>query len=356
RSREADDQVALATLARDPELRKAANHPDRVRLLWEICQIPDFRKVMAEAHTRLLAQVWKHLTTTGRLPDEWLEAQVKRLDRTEGDIDTIIQRIANIRTWTYVSHRGEWVGDPFLWQERTRAIEDKLSDALHERLTQRFVDKRTSVLARRLKDQDELLSAVARSGEVLVEGHHVGTLAGFRFVPAAAENANAARAVAAAAQRALRGEIGARVGRLAADGDNAFAVAEDGLITWHGAMVARLSPGPDALRPVVEPLASDLLEPMARDIVRRRLTAWLEQQVATYLKPLFVARQAALSGPARGLVYQLTQALGSMPRPPAEAQLRALDEAGRQAVARLGIRLGVESLYFPTLLKPAAAE
>ncbi|HSV29311.1 MAG TPA: DEAD/DEAH box helicase, partial [Candidatus Omnitrophota bacterium] len=178
RAREADDQIALATLAHDPEILKLANHPERVRLLWDVCQIPDFRKVMAEAHTRLLSQVFRHLTGPGRrLPTDWLAGHVERLDRTDGDLDTIIGRIANIRTWTYVSHRADWVVDPAHWQGLTRAIEDKLSDALHERLTQRFIDRRTAVLVRRMRDDGELLSAVARSGDVLVEGHYVGRLA-----------------------------------------------------------------------------------------------------------------------------------------------------------------------------------
>ncbi|HLN25750.1 MAG TPA: helicase-related protein, partial [Patescibacteria group bacterium] len=137
RSRDADDQLALQALARDEEVLKRAGSPDHVRLLWDVCQIPDFRKSLAEQHTRLLGAIFRHLTSPGRrLPADWLDAQVKRIDRTDGEMDTLITRIANVRTWTYVSHRADWVADPLAWQERTRAIEDRLSDALHERLTQ----------------------------------------------------------------------------------------------------------------------------------------------------------------------------------------------------------------------------
>lgn len=353
RAREADDQVALAHLAHDPDILKLANHPERVRLLWDVAQVPDFRKVMADTHTRLLAQLYRHLTGPGRrLPTDWLAAQVDRLDRTDGELDTLVARIAHVRTWTYVSHRPHWVADPLHWQERTRAIEDKLSDALHDRLTQRFVDRRTAHLVRRMADDGDLLGAVARSGEVLVEGHFVGTLDGFRFVPDTAEGPNATRAVLAAAARGLKTEIAARVTRLCDDGADGFALGEDGTVLWREQRVARLAAGPEKLRPAVEVDSSDLLEPAARERVRKRLAAWLDDAVADGFRPLLRARAAPLTGAARGLVHQLAEALGSMDRATAEAQVGALDEEGRKALARLGIRFGVESVFLPTLLKP----
>lgn len=355
RAREADDQLVLQALSRDADLMTRVKHPDQVRLLWDVCQIPDFRKSLAEQHSRLLAAIFRHLTDrAGRIPADWLDAQVKRLDRTDGDMDTLIARIANVRTWTYISHRGDWIGDPVGWQERTRALEDRLSDALHERLTQRFVDRRTAVLVRKLKDNDELVSAVAGDGDVLVEGHFVGRLDGFRFQADAAESGQAARAVASAAQRALRGEIASRVARVAAEPDDAFALDDQGLILWRDSAVARLTPGPDALRPGLVLLPSDLIEPAARDALQRRLGLWLASFVARAAGPLVRALNAPLSGPARGLIYQLLENLGSMPRDGALTLVQALSDQDRKALARLGVRLGVESLFLPDMLKPAA--
>ncbi|MGE5505437.1 MAG: helicase-related protein [Actinomycetota bacterium] len=357
RAREADDQLALAALAADPDILAVANHPERVRLLWEVCQIPDFRKVMAEAHTRLLGQVFRHLTGPGRrLPTDWLANHVKRLDRTDGDIDTIVGRIANIRTWTYVAHRGDWVVDPAHWQEATRAIEDRLSDALHDRLTQRFVDRRTAVLVRRMRDDVDLLGAVAGDGGVMVEGEHVGRLDGFVFRPDATETAGAARTMLAAATRALKGEIARRVRALAADPDDRFALAEDGSVLWRDAAVARLAAGSHPLDPRVELLASDLLEPAARDKVRRRLAVFVADAVGHGLAPLVKARAAPLKGAARGLVHQMAEALGSVPRVAAGPQVAALSDDDRRELARLGIRLGVETVFQPALLKPAAQQ
>ena len=355
RAREADDHLALQVLARDEAIRALAQGPERLRLLWEVCRIPDFRKVMAETHTRLLGQIYLHLTAPrGLLPDDWLEGQVRRCDRMDGELEHILARIANIRTWTYISNHGDWLADPVAWQERTRAIEDRLSDALHERLTQRFVDRRTALLVKRLRDHDELLSAVDRAGDVLVEGQHVGRLEGFRFHADSTETHTAARAVAAAAQRALRGEIGARVKRLAAAPDQDLTLAEDGAIGWQGAAIARLAAGPEPLRPAIEPIATDFLEPAGREAVRRRLAAWILTLVAERLAPLARAQAAPLTGAARGLVYQLAQGLGSLPRRAAAQQVAALDEDDRKALARLDIRLGVESVYLPALLKPPA--
>ncbi len=355
RARDADDQLVLQALSRDEEVMARARSPETVRLLWEVCQVPDFRKSLAEQHSRLLAAIYRHLAgSPGRLPADWLDAQVKRLERTDGDIDTLMARIANVRTWTYVSHRGDWLSDAAHWQERTRAIEDRLSDALHDRLTQRFVDRRTAVLVRKLKGSDELLSAVARDGDVLVEGHFVGKLQGFRFRADPAEGANAARAISAAAQRALKHEISTRVATMAAEPDDAFALDEGGMILWRDAPIARLVTGPDALRPGADLLPTDFLDAAARVSLQRRLSAWLTGFVAHGLAPLHTARQAELSGAARGLVYQLTEALGSLPRGVVDAQVVALTTADRKALARLDIRLGVESVFLPSLLKPAA--
>ncbi|MGE4280657.1 MAG: helicase-related protein, partial [Magnetospirillum sp.] len=244
RAREADDQMALSILSKDESIARLANHPERVKLLWDVCQIPDFRKVMADTHTRLLSQIYQHLCGKGRrLPTDWLANHLARLDRTDGEMDTLLARIAHVRTWTYVSHRADWVADPAHWQAASRAIEDKLSDALHESLTQRFIDRRTSVLVRAMRDDNDLLGAVARSGEVMVEGQFVGHLDGFRFVADAAEGAVAAKAVLAAASRSLKPEIAARVDRLSKAPDQDFRLDSQGRLLWLDQAVGRLVPG-----------------------------------------------------------------------------------------------------------------
>lgn len=358
RVRAADDELALETLGKDPAIAALATTSGAVSLLWQVCQIPDFGKVMSDAHTRLLGRVYTYLRSPeGRLPTDWIAAQVNRIDRTDGDIDTLAQRIANIRTWTYVAFQSHWLDDAAGWQERTRIVEDRLSDALHDRLTQRFVDKRTTTLVRRMKDSSEMTAAVTAKGDVAVEGHFVGRLAGFRFVVDTEEmDPNAKRAVTSAAMRALQGETGRRITQLEGETDDAFALDAEARILWRGEPAARLTPGADILAPAVEPLASDLLEADQRDRIRNRLKTWMDGHMALRLGPLLKARDAALTGPARGLVFQLCEALGSAPRRDLDPQVRALDAEGRKAIRRLGIRLGREGVFLPALLRPAAVE
>ncbi|WP_298374926.1 helicase-related protein [Azospirillum sp.] len=356
RSRDADDHLALQALVRDPEVMDLAKGRDAVRLLWEVCQIPDFRKVLSDAHTRLLGQIYKSLRTGfGRLDSDWVGKQIARLDRTEGDIDALVARIAHIRTWTYISNRPTWLTDPLHWQERTRAIEDQLSDALHERLTQRFIDRRSASLSRTLKDGRALIGGVRADGEVVVEGHVVGRLEGFRFVADAPDRSEEARALETAARRALRDELAKRLRLFEQEADDAFALGPDGLLSVHGVSVAKLAAGPSVLAPLVVPFDEGMLDQAQRERVRARLDQWLKQHVAARLKPLFALADAdGLSGAARGLAFQLVEGLGVLPRPPVAALVEGLEREDRKALTRLGVRLGVSHLYLTALAKPAA--
>ena len=356
RVREGEDHVALGVLARDRAIADLANRPDRVRLLWDVCQIPDFHQTLTDSHTRLLGRIFAFLVEPGgRLPADWMARQLDRLDRTDGDLDALMARIANIRTWTYVAHRPDWVGDPVHWQERGRALEDKLSDALHERLTQRFVDRRAAVLVRRLAGGGELLGAVTKSGEVLVEGEYVGLLAGFRFTPDRVEHGDDTRSLMHAAQRVLRSEIDYRLSRLERADDAAFTLADDGRLLWDDAPVAFLAPGAAILTPRVEAFGSDLLDNEDRQRIRRRLENWLEAHLASHLGSLHGLAKADIRGPARGIAYQLAEALGLVPRRQVRPQVAALGDADRQALGHLGIRIGTESLYMPVLFRGRTA-
>ena len=354
RVREQDDQLALQTLSTHSEFLPRLHAPQRVRLLWEVCQVPDFRKTMTEEHTRLLGQLFGHLTQGGeRLPEDWIDSHIKRLERYDGDIDTLMARIAHVRTWTYISHRPDWIQRSVHWQERTRAIEDKLSDVLHQRLTQRFVDRRAALLVRRLRDEGEMTSSVAEAGEVSVEGEHLGRIEGFRFVPDTTEGQTDQKAVLSAALRALRQDLPARL--------QAFTNAPDGelvfdaqlRVCWGGGPVARLLPSGDVLAPKVEALPSDLLDGPAREEVRKRAATWVETRIRLGLSELMDARATAeLPAGARGIVFQLCEGLGVLARRPIEDQLAQLGEEDRKALAKLGVRVGVYSLYFPSMLKP----
>ena len=250
RMRHAEDQAALAALTRDADVMALARDPDSVRLLWEVCQVPDFQGVVTEGHTRLLSRVFRFLREpAGRIPEDFLASHVKDIDRAEGDVETLLGRIAAIRTWTYISQRGSWVPDARFWQERTRAVEDRLSDALHERLTQEFVDRPGTVIARH--DPSELVTSVGGDGEVLVQGLRAGVLDGFRFRPDR-EVREGSRGLLAAANRSLSGLVRERVEALEREDDASLALGPGAEVLWRGAAVARLVAGEGALQPQVD--------------------------------------------------------------------------------------------------------
>jgi ATP-dependent RNA helicase SUPV3L1/SUV3 len=248
-----------------------------------------------------------------------------------------------------VTHRGDWLDDAQHWQERTRAIEDRLSDALHQRLTERFIDRRTAVLLRRLRGGEDLIGAVRANGEVLVEGEHLGRLEGFRFIVDKSAEREAVRPLEAAARRALVSEVPRRLRRLEQDADKAFALDDRARILWKDAAVARIEAGATALSPGVRPTASDLLDGGQRERLRRRLDVWLKGHIDRRLKPLLRLGDAELSGPARGIAFQLVESLGTLPRREVAKQIAALTRGERKALAALGVRLGRDSVYLPAL-------
>jgi ATP-dependent RNA helicase SUPV3L1/SUV3 len=350
-AREADDHRALQALSRNQQIVALARHRGEVRLLWEVCQIPDFRKVMTESHTRLLAHCFLHLAGPAeRLPIAWIAGQMAHLDRIDGDIDTLMARIAHVRTWTYITHRGDWVEDAAAWQERAHGIEDRLSDALHESITQRFVDRRSAFLVRQMASEGELMAAVSKGGELLVEGTRVGRIEGLRFVPDSVDGVDMQMLIAAAS-RVLRGEVSARARLLSADADDAFGIGAGGELRWRGAPVGRMTAGEGLLTPKAKPFAGDFIEGDAREKVRRRLQEFLRNEVERRLPELFAARALPLEGVGRGLVFQLVDALGCLPAVEIGRQVAALEAPDRQALSRFGLRFGTESIYLEPLLR-----
>ncbi len=349
-ARGAEDAATLAALAAVPEIRRRAESRTALALLWEVCQIPDFRKVMAEAHARFVGRLFQDLTgPTGRIRSDWIARQVDRIDKPEGDIGTLVGRIAEIRTWTYISYRADWVEEALHWQERSRHVEDKLSDALHERLTERFVDKRTAVLLRRLHARDELLGGVRDDGEVLVEGLPVGRIEGFRFVAMADVLGEDARAVRAAAERALRQAFAERVKRFEAAPDEELALGDDGRIAWSGVPVGALAKGAHPLTPTVKTITELGMDAELRERIRVRLAAWLARLVARRFGPLAGNAPAELKGAARGVVYQLAEALGTAPTAQLASLTATLTAEDRKTLAKLGVRFGTEHAYLPRL-------
>ena len=351
----AEDLRVLDHAARDNDVRDMAHGEAAVERLWDACQIPDYRKIAPAAHAELVTSLFGFLMQKGRIPDAWFAAQVDQSDRVDGDIDTLSGRIAQIRTWTFVANRPDWLADPEHWQGITRDIENKLSDALHERLTERFVDRRTSVLMRRLRENTMLNTEIGKTGEVIVEGHVIGRLDGFTFAPDAAEAGPEAKALQATAQKALAGEIDARAEKLAAARDDQFVLTSDGTIRWTGDAVARLVAADDALHPRIRIISDERLTGAPREAVQTRLDLWLKTHIEKLLGPLFELGKAEdVTGIARGIAFQLIESLGVLERTKIASEMKDLDQPSRASLRKYGVRFGAYHIYVPQLLKPAA--
>ncbi|MDO1585180.1 helicase-related protein [Rhizobium oryzicola] len=353
----ATDSQALDYLSRYPEIIDMATTPERVEKLWEACALPDYRRITPAQHADLISTIFSDLVRHGTVNENFMAEQVRRADQTDGEIDTLSARIAQIRTWTYVSNRPGWLAHPTHWQEKTREIEDRLSDALHERLTKRFVDRRTSVLMKRLRENAMLEAEISVNGDVFVEGHHVGQLAGFRFTPISGAEGPDAKAVQTAAQKALALEFEARAARLYACGNSDLAVGSDGFVRWLGEPVAKLSGSDHIMHPRLILLSDEQLTGNARDHVAARLERFVNHHIATVLKPLDdLSRAEDLQGIAKGIAFQLVENLGVLFRRDVAEEVKSLDQDGRASMRRYGIRFGAYHVFMPALLKPAPAE
>jgi ATP-dependent RNA helicase SUPV3L1/SUV3 len=322
---DADDTRALARLGADAEIAARCRSGKHVALLWQVCQIPDFRQLQLDDHFKLLRAVFLQLTgPRGRLEKDWIARHLARLSELQGDIDTLLARMAFIRTWTYITHHTRWLDDAQAWQEQARALEDDLSDALHEKLVARFVDAGSrrghSRVPARGAFAEQLRHAVAQSSD----GELVNSVDDGKWIEALVEAA-----------------------------DDRFGLGEDGQILGNGRLLGRMSRGADRLRPEVIVTVDDL-GPGAKLRLQRRLVAWTRDMAETLLAPLRDERLAKLGPAARGILYQLEQGLGTALASRAQAQLGQVEPSDRSRLGRAGIKLGRRVVYATALLRPEA--
>ncbi|WP_428928368.1 helicase-related protein [Marinibacterium sp. SX1] len=354
RARESDDLTALKMLGSVAEVQARATDGPSVRLLWDVCRIPDFRGISHAEHAGLLEVIYGHLHERGAVPHDFMARQIRRIDRTDGDIDTLSKRLAFIRTWTYVAQRKGWVEDESHWREESRAVEDRVSDALHERLTQRFVDRRTSVLLRRLKQKEALLAEVNDKGEVTVEGEFVGRLDGFRFAPDKAAQGPEAKTLKAASVQALVPHFHLRADRFYNAPDTEIDFTEQGGLMWGDAAVGKLVAGAEPLKPQVEVFVDEAAGPDVAAKVQRRLQHFIDRKVAALFEPLLnMQKDEAMTGLARGFAFRMVENLGIIPRADVAQEVKDLDQDARGLLRKHGIRFGQFTIFMPLLLKPA---
>jgi ATP-dependent RNA helicase SUPV3L1/SUV3 len=352
----ATDQQALEFLSRN-EAGDLAIGRAAVELLWQCCGLPDYRDISPAQHGEIITRIYTDLRRHGAVATDWIAEQVRFCDNVAGDIDTLSNRIRQIRTWTFVANRKNWLEDPAHWREKTRDIEDRLSDALHERLTQRFVDRRTSVLMRHLRDRSMANPEINDRGEISLEGHLIGSIQGFRFTLARSDGETDAKALASAASQVVAPEIAKRADRLAGAPNEEFVLSTDGQLRWRGEVVASLAEGDSIFAPRLIVLADESLTGPDLERVQDRIGLWLRHHINTVLEPVLqLEAPADLEGSARGLAYRLYESLGLMPRAAVAEEVKGLDQDVRAKLRKLGVKFGAYHIYVPLALKPAPRE
>jgi ATP-dependent RNA helicase SUPV3L1/SUV3 len=352
------DVEALEAVCRDESVRTLVGNQDDVTRAWEVCQIPDYRNISPAEHAHLVTRVLSFLQSKpNHIPEDWFAKQLSFCENLEGNIDALSQRISHVRTWTFIANRADWLEAPYYWQSRAREIEDRLSDVLHEKLTQRFIDRRTSVLMRRLAQKEGLMSAIEEDGRITVEGEVIGRIQGLRFLPDAALSGDDSKLLKSAAVQALVTEVAARATVLSNSSDAEIRLTRLGEFIWQGHPVGQLKPGDHRLKPRAEVLSDDILSPVLREEVKARLQKFAERTIMATIEPLFKLDEAeGLEGAVRGIAYRLVENYAVMPREMVMAEIKALTQEERARLRAFGVRFGAYTIFLPTLLKPAPTD
>jgi len=355
---EAIDLAVLKRLADDPAVLADAKGSKRVARLWDACRLPDFRQHGAETHARFVARLWTDLKD-GQIPGDHVARAIAELDRPDGDIDTLQGRIAAIRSWSYIAQRPDWVLAREEMSGRARAAEGRLSDALHGRLTERFVNRRTSVLMKKLGPDTALLPVTVEDDRVLVDGEPIGVLAGFRFRVDPSARLADHKLLLAAAERHLPALLAERARKLSAAlnaGEAVDLTLSGSNLDWEGERIGRLKPGKSVLAPVLvlDP-ALAALPAAARRELEGALAGWLDHALAPLdpLRRLETASREAAGGPElRALLIRLVESGGMLTR--IESGVEGLSPAQRQQLRKLTVQVGALDIFVPAMLKPPA--
>ena len=356
-SRQADDLRALIRLSQDNEIKETANNPSRIKTLWETSQIPDFRNISEGEHTNMISLIFKKICEEEQLSDDWLREQIRPIEKYYGDISTLSNRLAYIRTWTFISQKSKWIKNPDYWQKKTRLIEDKLSDALHEALTDRFVDKGTNGLRLKYKDKKEILSGINSEGEITVEGKYFGRFKGLKFISEKIGSESYMKYIMSSLSKTIEEEVTKKSLKIISSELENLSLESDLSIYLKDEKIASLKPGNVPLRPEVSILYDEPLDKKIKLNLENSIKEWLNSYIELTLKEIFSLTESRDMQPgAKGIAYRLTEELGLIKRDKIEEEIKLLDKKSRQELRSIGVRIGKFSIFFPATVKPKATE
>ena len=353
---ECEDEKALKFFLRDKNLDNDEFDEKKLNLLWECCQIPDFVKKTYGNHYQVIESVFKYLNSAnGKISNEYMRLQLLKLDKLDGNVDSLSNRIANVRTWSYVSNKNNWIENQNYWIEKTKLLEDKLSDRLHEELTKTFIDKRASVLARGLKQDMEFETKILENNEVLIDNQFIGKIKGLKLELDLKKGAleTDIKSLKKAARQNVGPELIKRIERIIETG--LIELKDDFKIYWQKSPIAKLISGRDYLNPNIELIADDILEHNQTQKLINYLEKWLKNKIDTVLESLVDLKNLKEKNSSiKALAYQLYENNGVLERNKVAEYLKDLGQNERKILRDLGVKFGRYHVFLFKLIKPEA--
>ena len=353
---ECEDEKALKFFLRDKNLENIKFDKDKLSLLWECCQIPDFVKKTYGNHYEVIENVFKYLTSEkGKITDDYMRLQLVKLDKLDGNVDSLSNRIANVRTWSYVSNKNNWIENQNYWIEKTKHLEDRLSDRLHEELTKTFIDKRASVLARGLKQDMEFNTKILENNEVMIDNQFIGKINGLKLELDLKKGAleTDIKSLKKAARQTISPELGKRIQIIIETG--LIDLSDDFKIYWNRYPIAKLISGKDYLNPGLELIIDDIIELNHKQKLNAFLDNWLKKKIRTVLKSLFDLKELKdRNSSVNALAFHLYENNGVIKRDNVYEYLKNLKQDERKTLRDLGVKFGRYHIYLYKLIKPEA--
>ena len=357
RNRELIDENMFKFLTTEKSQLKINNEENHISKLWECCQIPDFTKSSYNEHMEIVTSVFNFLTSDKqKITNDWMKKQVSNLDNLIGNIDAIANRISHVRTWSYVANKRNWVENNDYWIAKTKDIEDKLSDRLHEELSKSFVDKRISILSRGLKQDIQHEAKISENNEIIMDGQLVGKINGLKIILDYTSNAlqTDIRSIKKAARNGAALELKKRIEEIIASPEH-FSLKKDKNIYWKEKIIGKIYPGKNYLNPDVKILVDESVELQDQQRISSSLSNWLKLEKQNLLQDLIKIENSQYENRfIRGLCYQLFENNGVLKRENVNEIVKQINKEDRSILRKLGIKIGRYHIYQPRMVKPAA--
>jgi|TARA_Y100000310_G_scaffold129915_1_gene129082 ATP-dependent RNA helicase SUPV3L1/SUV3 len=356
RINDCEDEKVLKFLIKNNKDLKNKHSKDYIKTLWECCQIPDFSKKAYGNHIDVVKKVFDFLTSKSeKVTNDYMKNQLKHLDKYDGNIDTLTNRISNVRTWSYVANKKNWVNNSDYWIEQTKYIEDKLSDKLHEELMKSFVDRRISVLSRSLKQDITLGTEIKNESEVIIDGQYMGKLKGLKLDLDLKSGSlkTDIKSLKKAARQAIAPELMRRTNKIIKS--EIFKIDDNHKICWMDHPIAYISPGKNYLNPKLEVIVDDAIDLESKEKLKVNLEKKLYLLISSELSDLVnLSKSKFKNNYARALCYQLFENNGVIKREIVHKMIKNISREERLSLRKIGIKIGRYHIFLPRMLKPSA--